>query len=97
MPLVDPIQRGRRWQAFYNEEGGIKDMLAEIRSVYLARLAATDPSNVAGLQVLAQAHRISIEFEGMITAIIAGADVAEAAKERTSRMQALSPAARRRL
>lgn len=94
---ADPIQRGRRWQAFYTEDGGIKDMLAEIRSVYLSRLAATDPSNIAGLQVLAQAHRISIEFEGMITSIIAGADVAEKAKEYTTRMQGLSAAARRRL
>lgn len=94
---TDPIQRGRRWQAFYNEDGGVKDMLAEIRQTYLARIAATDPNNTEGLRVLAMAHRVSVEFEAMITAIIAGADVAEKAREHTSRMQALSPAARRRL
>lgn len=94
---ADPIQRGRRWQAFYEEAGGIRDMLAEIRSVYLERIAATDPSNTEGLRVLAMAHRVSTEFEGMITAIISGADVAEKAKEYTSKMQMLSPAARRRL
>lgn len=95
--MVDPIQRGRRWQAFYEEEGGIKEMLAEIRQTYLTRIAACDPNNTEGLRILAMAHRVSVEFDGMITAIVAGADVAEAVKERTSRMQALSPAARRRL
>lgn len=95
--MVDPIQRGRRWQAFYEEEGGIKDMLAEIRSVYLERIAACDPNNTEGLRVLAMAHRVSVEFEGMIRSIVNGADVAEKAKEHSTRMQALSPAARRRL
>lgn len=95
--MVDPIQRGRRWQAFYDEEGGIKDMLAEIRSVYLTRIAACDPNNTEGLRILALAHRVSVEFDDMIRSIIAGADVAEKAKEYTTRMQGLSPAARRRL
>lgn len=95
--MVDPIQRGRRWQAFYEEDGGIKDMLATIRGVYLERLAATDPANTEGLRILALAHRVSAEFENMVTAIVAGADVAEKAREYSTRMQGLSAAARRRL
>jgi hypothetical protein len=92
---VDPIQRGRRWQAFYEEDGGLKDMLAEIKATYLERLAKVDPSNTEQLRILAMAHRVAGEFEGMIQSIVAGAAVAEAAKERTTRMQAIPAAALR--
>lgn len=94
---VDPIQRGRRWEAFWREEGGLKDMLAEIQSTYLERLAAADPANTEQLRILAMAHRVSREFEGMIRSIIAGADVAQAAKDYTTKMQAIPAASRRYL
>jgi hypothetical protein len=91
----DPIQRGARWRAFFDEDGGLKDMLVEIQATYLERLAAVDPANVSQLQVLAMAHRISKEFEAMIRAVIAGGEVAQAAKEYATRMQAIPEAARR--
>lgn len=93
--MIDPIQRGARWNAFLNEEGGLGDMLAEIQRTYLERLAATDPGNTEQLRVLAMAHRVSKEFEGMIRAIIAGGEVAQKAKEYSSRIQAIPEAARR--
>lgn len=92
---LDPIQRGRRWEAFFQEEGGLKDMLVEIQSTYLERLAAVDPANTEQLRILAMAHRVSREFEGMIRAIIAGADVAQAAKEYATKMQAIPAAAKK--
>lgn len=91
----DPIQRGRRWEAFYNEEGGLKDMLETIRQTYLDRLAHVDPANADQLRILATAHRVSREFEGMIRSIISGADVAQASKDYTAKMQAIPEAARR--
>lgn len=91
----DPIQRGRRWAAFWEEDGGLKDMLAEIQATYLERLAAVDPGNTEQLRVLAMAHRVSKEFEGMIRAIIAGGEVAQKAKEHATRMQAIPEYARR--
>lgn len=93
--MVDPIQRGRRWEAFLNEEGGLADMLAEIQRTYLERLAAVDPANTEQLRILAMAHRVSKEFEGMIRTIVAGADVAQAAKDYATKMQAIPAAARR--
>lgn len=93
----DPIQRGRRWQAFYEEEGGLREMIEAIQQTYLERLALVDPSNTEQLQVLAMAHRVSREFDGMIRAIVGGADVAEKAREYATRMQAIPAAARRRL
>lgn len=91
----DPIQRGRRWEAFWNEDGGLKDMLVEIQATYLERLAAVDPANTEQLRILAMAHRVSKEFEGMVRAIIGGADVAQAAKDYSTRMQAIPAASRR--
>lgn len=92
---VDPIQRGRRWAAFWEEEGGLQDMLTEIQAVYLERLATVDPANTEQLRILAMAHRVSREFEGMIRAIISSGEVAQKAKEHTTRMQAIPEAARR--
>lgn len=92
---VDPIQRARRWEAFWSEDGGLKDMLGQIQTTYLERLALTDPSNTEQLRILAMAHRVSREFEGMIRAVISDGEVAEKAKEYTTRMQAIPAAARR--
>lgn len=93
--MIDPEQRGRKWRAFFDEEGGLRDMLSEIQGTYLERLAAVDPNNTEQLRVLALAHRISKEFEGMIRTIINGADVAQAAREYATKMQAIPQAARR--
>lgn len=92
---VDPIQRGRRWEAFYNEEGGLRDMLATIQRTYLERLSHVEPGNTPQLQVLALAARVTRELDGMVQAVIADANVAERAQEYTTRMQAI-PAAQRR-
>lgn len=91
----DPIMRGRRWDVFFNEDGGLKDMLAEIHGTYLDRLSKVEPSNVAQLQVLALAARVTRELEGMVRTIIAGGNVAQAAKEYTTRIQSIPEAKRR--
>jgi hypothetical protein len=93
--IEDPIMRGRRWDAFFNEEGGLKDMLAEVQRTYLERLSAVEPSNVTQLQVLALAARVTRELEGMVRTIVSGGNVAQAAKEYTTRMQAIPDAKRR--
>jgi len=93
----DPIRRGARWKLFLEEEGGINDMLAEIRQTYLERIAAADPSDTGKLQVLAMAHRVSREFEAMIRQIITAGEVATAARDHAAKMEKLSPTARRRM
>lgn len=93
--MDDPIHRGRRWSAFYHEDGGLKDMLAQIKATYLERLASVDPNNTDQLQVLALAHKVTQQLDGMVLSIINGAEVAQASAEYTSRMQAI-PKARRR-
>ena len=93
----DPIRRGARWKLFLEEEGGINDMLAEIRQTYLKNIAKADPSDTATLQVMALAHRVSREFEAMIRQIITAGEVATAARDHAAKMEKLSPTARRRM
>lgn len=92
---ADPIQRGHKWQAFYNEDGGLKDMLDEIERTYLERMANVSVGNLEALQVMQIAFKVAQEFRGMIQTIVSGAATAEAAKEYATRMQAI-PAAKRR-
>ena len=93
----DPIMRGRRWQAFYDEDGGMRDMVDAIGRTYLERMAAVDPWNVEQLQILALAHKVTQQLDGMVKAIVGGAEVAQAAQEYTTRMQGLPASKRRRL
>lgn len=94
---ADPIQRGRRWQAFYHEDGGLNDMFDQVSQTYLARLSHVNPWDTDQLQILALAQKINEQYRGMVQAIVSGADVAQAAKEWTTKMQALPQAKRRRL
>lgn len=93
----DPIRRGARWKLFLEEEGGLNDMLKEIRQTYLERIAKADPSDTGKLQVLAMAHRVSLEFEAMIRQIVTAGEVATAARDHAIKMEKLSPAAKRRM
>lgn len=92
---VDPIQRGRRWQAFHEEEGGLKDMVAQIQAQYLDSLAHIEPSNTEALRVMAMAHRVSREFERLILNIVGGAAVAEATKEHIGRLHSIPAVGRK--
>jgi hypothetical protein len=93
----DPIRRGVRWKLFLEEEGGVNDMLAEIRQTYLERIAAADPRDTGRLQVLAMAHRVSRELEAMIRDIVTAGEVATAARDYANKMEKIPQAARRRL
>ena len=93
----DPIRRGVRWKLFLEEEGGVNDMLAEIRQTYLERIAAAYPGDTGRLQVLSMAHRVSREFEAMIRDIVTAGEVATAARDYTDKMEKLSAAAKRRM
>lgn len=93
----DPIRRGARWKLFLEEEGGLNDMLKEIRQTYLERIAKADPSDTGKLQVLAMAHRVSLEFEAMVRQIVQNGEVATAARDYANKMEKIPQAARRRL
>jgi hypothetical protein len=45
--------------------------------------------------VLSLAHKVTCQLEGMVQAIVAGAEVAQAAKDYAAKMQAIPASARR--
>ena len=93
----DPIHRGKRWESFWNEEGGLKDIFDHIGKTYLERLAAIDPYDSEKLQIMALAHRINREASDMVRDIIMNGEIATHDKEYTTRMMAIPAQKRRRL
>lgn len=66
----EAIARGQRWQDFYAEEGGMRDMLLDIRVGYFEASAALSPDNHAKLYEHALADRIARELDRKIRTVI---------------------------
>jgi len=91
----DPIRRQKRWQAFYEEPEGLRDMLATLRATYFQRMSSVEPWEVAKLTNLAIAAKIVTQFDGMIQAIIAEGKMAKAANDAAEKMAAIPDYKRR--
>lgn len=91
----DPIRRKQRWQAFYDEPDGLRDMLATIRATYFQRLSQVEPWQVAQLANLGIAAKITDQLDQMIRAVIDEGKVAEAAKLHTDKIASLPDYKRR--
>lgn len=91
------VARAHRWIAFYNEEGGLKDMIAGLRRSYFEKVGTLKPDDVAGLQALGMADRIARELDAQIKTIIDAGKIEASQKEHAARVAALPVAQRRRL
>lgn len=92
------IARSHRWRAFYEEQGGIRDMFGHVRETYLARLAeiaSKEPWATDKIVNLSVAQRIVSEVEGLVQAMIADGAVAEANKAHVEKIEKLPHAKRR--
>jgi hypothetical protein len=54
----DAIHRAARWQAFYEEDGGLREVLAMLRQAYFDRAADLMPNDTAALLKLGMAAKI---------------------------------------
>ncbi len=91
----DPIRRGNRWQAFYEEEGGIRDMLATIRAAYFERMSALEPWQVAQLSNLAIAAKVVTQLDAAVMDIVAQGKIADAARRTAEAHEAIPDHKRR--
>lgn len=91
----DPIHRAGRWNDFYHEDGGLKDMLDTLRDAYLDRAASLMPNDTAALLKLGMARKIVGEIEAHIVQIFNAGKVQQAAQDHAERIAKL-PEARRR-
>jgi hypothetical protein len=91
----DAIHRATRWQGFYEEEGGLRDMLATLRQAYFDRAADLLPSDTAALLKLGMAAKIVDQIQSQITHVVTAGKVEQAAQDHADRIARL-PEARRR-
>ena len=91
----EEILRARRWKAFYEEEGGLKDMMASLRMAYLERMASVEPWETDKLVKLSVASKVTQAIDNEVQAIIASGKVAEQHNEHLRAMDKL-PVAKRR-
>lgn len=94
---IDPVARGNRWMAFYNEEAGLQEMLQLLRRGYFEKAATLKPGDVAGLMALSLADRVIAEIDGQVRAIIVQGEVAATERAHAEKIAALPEAIRRRL
>lgn len=93
----DAVAKAHRWMNFYNEEGGIGDLIAAIRKEYFEAIGSLVPGNTAGLEALAMADLIARKLDGAIKLIIETGDLERRAQEHAAKIAALPLAQRRRL
>jgi len=67
---TDAVARGQRYEAFYLEEDGLRDMISALRRDYFEKVGQLTPGDTAGLQALGMADRIAREIERKVQTVI---------------------------
>lgn len=82
----DAVERGARWEAFYREQGGLKDMIDAVRLGYFEASAALGVSDTDKLYEYALADRIAREIDRQVQGVVISGKV------EASRLQAAAAA-----
>lgn len=91
----DAIHRAIRWQAFYEEDGGLKSVLLTLKEAYVVRAGDLMPNDTAQLLKLGMAGKIVDQIDTHIRSIIDAGKVQQAAQDHADKIARL-PEARRR-
>lgn len=67
---TDAVARGQRWEAFYAEEDGLRDMIAHLRRSYFEKVGSLKPGDTESLMALGMADRIAREIEREVLTVI---------------------------
>lgn len=67
---TDAVARGQRWESFYFEEDGIRDMIAALRHDYFTKVGQLSPGDTQKLLALGMADKIAVEIERKIQTVI---------------------------
>lgn len=66
----DAVERAQRWDAFYREEGGLADMIHNLRQSYFEAASAVGHRDDGKLYEFAVADRLARELEREVQQII---------------------------
>lgn len=83
---ADAIARGQRWEAFATEEGGLYDMIGNLRRGYFEKVGQLKPGDTQSLQALASADRIAREIEREVQTVIETGRIRANDKAHTNRI-----------
>lgn len=83
----DPLHRASRWQSFYDEEGGLNDVLSALRRAYFERAQSLGAKDTDGLLKLSIADKIASELDAHIRFIIDGGQVEKDRKAHVERVR----------
>jgi len=67
---ADAVQRSERWEAFYAEEGGLADMLADIRKEAFEAAQEIDPRDTDKIYYWAMADRNVRKLEQRVKSVV---------------------------
>jgi hypothetical protein len=67
---MDAVERGARWEGFYREEGGLADMLADLRREAFETAAELKPEETDKIYYWAMADRNIRRLQQRIEAVI---------------------------
>lgn len=85
--MMDPKARADRWSAFYNEDGGLRHMLLELRRAYFERASHLNAKDTDGLWKLSIASKLVDELDRQVGAIIGAGDIAAQQEEHLARIR----------
>jgi len=91
----DVVHRANRWREFYEEEGGLRDLLETLRRAYFERAGELMPGDTAALLKLGMAAKIVEQVDSHIRQIMNAGRLEQAAQDHAERIAKL-PEARRR-
>lgn len=83
----DPLHRANRWEAFYNEDGGLDDVLSGLRRAYFERAQSLGARDTDGLLKLSIADKIVGELDAHIRFIIDGGKIEQDRKAHVERVR----------
>lgn len=85
----EAIARGQRWEAFYAEEGGLRDMIASLRHDYFAKVGDLKPGDHDGLRALAMADKIAREIDRKVQEVIQTGKLRQAEREHVNKIASI--------
>ena len=83
---ADKVQRGQRWEAFYNEAGGLGDMIRAIRVEAFEAAAETPPSDIDTLHYWTTADRTARMLDQKVRSVISAGKIEASASEQRERL-----------
>lgn len=91
----DAVHRANRWAQFYEEDGGLRDVMQTLRQAYFDRAADLMPNDTSALLKLGMAAKIVDQIDAHVRAILDAGKIQMAANDHADRIARI-PEARRR-